>query len=70
MTKAPAKLTKSDSGGWTLWERLEEGRPQFGRPEVFNSSIAQAWWESFTVTLKDPSFFNQMKQFSGKEAGT
>ena len=70
MTKAPAKLTKSDSGGWTLWERLEEGRPQFGRPEVFNSSIAQAWWESFTVTLKDPSFFNQMKQFSGNEAGT
>ena len=70
MTHAPAKRTKADSGGWTLWERLAAGRPQFGRPEVFNSSIAQAWWESFTVTLKDPSFFNQMTQFSGNVPGT
>lgn len=70
MTSAPAKLTKASSGGWTLWERLAEGRPQFGRPEAFNTSIAQAWWESFTVTLKDPSFFNQMEEFSGNEAGT
>ena len=70
MTSAPAQLTKADSGGWRLWERLAEGRPQFGRPEVFNASIAQAWWESFTVTLKDPSFFNQMEEFSGNEAGT
>ena len=70
MTTAPAKLTKSDNGGWILWERLAAGRPQFGRPEVFNSSIAQAWRESFTVTLNDPSFFNQMQEFSGNEAGT
>ena len=70
MTHAPAQRTKAESGGWTLWERLADGRPEFGRPQVFNSSIAQAWWESFTVTLKDPSFFNQMKQFSGNEAGT
>ncbi|MCX6595812.1 MAG: oleate hydratase [Acidobacteria bacterium] len=70
MTSAPAKLTKADSNGWALWERLAEGRPQFGRPSVFNSSIAQAWWESFTVTLKTPAFFDQMKQFSGNEAGT
>ena len=70
MTRAPGKLTKADSSGWTLWERLAEGRPQFGRPAVFNSSIAQAWWESFTVTLKDPSFFSQMEQFSGNQAGT
>jgi oleate hydratase len=70
MTSAPPQKTKADSGGWTLWERLAEGRPQFGRPAVFNSSIAQAWWESFTVTLQDPSFFQQMEQFSGNEAGT
>ncbi len=70
MTSAPAQLTKADSVGWTLWERLAEGRPQFGHPAVFNSSIAQAWWESFTVTLKDPSFFRQMTQFSGDEPGT
>jgi oleate hydratase len=70
MTSAPPKRTKADSGGWALWESLADGRPQFGRPAVFNSSIAQAWWESFTVTLKDPSFFDQMEQFSGNEAGT
>ena len=70
MSTAPAKRTKAYSGGWPLWECLASGRPQFGRPEVFNSSIAQVWWESFTVTVKDPAFFNQMAQFSGNEAGT
>ncbi len=59
MGSAPPKRTKADSGGWALWESLADGRPQFGRPAVFNSSIAQAWWESFTVTLKHPSFFDQ-----------
>jgi oleate hydratase len=53
MTKAPAKLTKADSGGWRLWEQLAQGRPQFGKPAVFNTE-----------------FFDQMRQFSGNEAGT
>ena len=70
MTKAPAKLTKQDSGGWTLWEDLAKGRPQFGNPAAFNNSIAQSCWESFTVTLKNPAFFEAMKSFSGNEAGT
>ena len=70
MTQAPAKLTKADSGGWKLWERLALGRPEFGNPAAFNSSIAQSSWESFTVTLKNPSFFDQMTRFSGNEAGT
>jgi len=70
MTSAPAKLTKADSAGWTLWEKLAQGRPQFGNPAAFNSCIAQSNWESFTVTLKDPAFFNQMIQFSGNQPGT
>jgi len=70
MTSAPGKLTKADSGGWTLWEKLAAGRPEFGNPAVFNSCIAQSWWESFTVTLRDPAFFDQMIQFSGNEPGT
>ncbi len=69
MTSAPGKLTKVDSDGWTLWEQLAQGRPQFGNPAAFNSCIAQSWWESFTVTLKNPAFFNKMNQFSGNEAG-
>ena len=70
MSRAPEKLTKADSGGWKLWEKLAEGRPQFGHPAAFNSCIAQSYWESFTVTLKDPAFFDQMTQFSGNEPGT
>lgn len=69
MTRAPAKLTKTDSGGWTLWEKLAQGRPGFGHPEVFNSCIAQSCWASFTVTLKDTAFFDQMSQFSGNSPG-
>ncbi|WP_295446801.1 oleate hydratase [uncultured Thiodictyon sp.] len=70
MTSAPAKLTKAQSNGWTLWEALAEGRPHFGNPAAFNSCIAQSWWESFTVTLKDPAFFDKMLDFSGNEPGT
>ena len=69
MTNAPRKLTKADSGGWTLWEKLAQGRPQFGNPAAFNSCIAQSYWESFTVTLKNPAFFDKMIQFSGNQPG-
>jgi oleate hydratase len=70
MTSAPAKLTKVDSGGWSLWEALAQGRPQFGNPSAFSNCIAQSCWESFSVTLKNPAFFNTMNRFSGNEAGT
>ncbi|UMR28475.1 oleate hydratase [Massilia sp. MB5] len=70
MCHAPAKLTKRDSGGWELWEKLAKDRPEFGNPAVFNSSIPEAWWESFTVTLKDSKFFDAMERFTGNRAGT
>jgi oleate hydratase len=70
MTSAPPKLQKTPNGSWTLWERLAEGRAHMGNPAAFNSCIAQSNWASFTVTLKDPAFFNQMQRFSGNEAGT
>ena len=70
MTNPPQKLTKIDSDGWSVWEKLAEGRPDFGNPAAFSSCIAQSCWESFTVTLKNPAFFNQMNQFSGNESGT
>jgi oleate hydratase len=53
MTTAPAPLTKAESGGWKLWEEVAQGRPEFGNPAAFNSSIAQSCWESFTVTLSN-----------------
>ena len=70
MTAAPAKLKKARNGSWALWEKLAEGRPAFGKPSVFNSCVAQSDWASFTVTLKDPAFFDRMQRFSGNEAGT
>jgi oleate hydratase len=70
MTAAPAMLTKANSVGWRLWERLAEGRPQFGNPEAFNGCISQSGWQSFTVTLTNSRFFARMHKFSGNEAGT
>jgi oleate hydratase len=70
MTSAPAQLTKADSGGWTLWEKLAEGRPEFGNPAAFNRCVAQSCWESFTLTLKNPAFFDDMTRFSGNQPGT
>jgi oleate hydratase len=70
MTSAPKRLTKKDSGGWTLWEKLANGHPEFGNPAAFNSSIPESFWESFTVTLDDSTFFDKMEAFSGNKAGT
>lgn len=70
MTKAPEQLTKKDSGGWELWEKLAQSHPEFGNPSAFNSSIPESFWESFTVTLKDTTFFDRMESFSGNRAGT
>ncbi|MEO5874981.1 MAG: oleate hydratase [Streptosporangiaceae bacterium] len=63
-------LDRSKSGGsWRLWETLAAKRPGLGDPSVFDSSIDESVWESFTVTTKDPSFFRLMEEFSGSEAG-
>ena len=70
MTNAPEKRTKRDSVSWTLWEKLAAGHPEFGNPLAFNSCIAQSYWESFTVTLTNPVFFDLITQFSGNQPGT
>jgi oleate hydratase len=70
MTTPPKKMTKNDSQGWALWEKLAAGRPEFGKPSAFNTSIPESYWESFTVTLKDTRFFDMMETFSGNKAGT
>lgn len=70
MISAPQQLSNTERSSWTLWEKLAQGRPQFGRPEVFNSCIAQSCWESFTVTLKNPDFFQHMTEFTGNQPGT
>jgi len=70
MTVPPPRLTKADSRGWELWEKIASGRPEFGRPAAFNASIPESYWASFTVTCRDARFFDQMQAFTGNEAGT
>lgn len=67
--RAPALDTAAPSGAWQLWETLAAKRPGLGDPAVFDSSVRDSTWESFTVTTKDPVFFELMEEFSGSEAG-
>ena len=70
MTDAPEAHTKRQSHGWELWDRIAKERPEFGNPSAFNTSIPESFWESFTITLRDTRFFDQMEIFSGNAAGT
>ena len=69
MTEAPVMERGKLSGAWRLWETIAAGRPEFGNPAAFDSHIDESSWESFTITLNDPLFFQLMQQFSGSEAG-
>jgi oleate hydratase len=66
---APTLDISGSSGAWQLWETLAAKRPGLGNPSAFDSSINDSTWESFTVTTKDPTFFDLMQEFSGSEAG-
>ncbi len=70
MAIAPEKLTKENCTSWTIWEKLAKDNSDFGNPAAFNSCVAESVWESFTVTLKNSQFFDQIAKFSGNEAGT
>ncbi|USQ94886.1 oleate hydratase [Caulobacter sp. RL271] len=70
MDAPPPAMTKADSQGWALWEKIAAGRPEFGDPAAFNTAIERSLWESFTVTCRDPKFFDAMQAFSGNAAGT
>ena len=68
---SPAIMNSKPSGGaWELWEDIANGRPGFGHPAVFDGHIGQTKWQSFTVTLKCPAFFDFMEAFTGNKAGT
>ena len=69
LERPPAKSPRGESPGWRVWEQLAMGRPELGRPSVFNQSIAESAWQSFTVTLPTPDFFAAMQAFSGRAAG-
>lgn len=67
----PAPLNpKETTGAWALWERIASKDAAFGRPAAFNGKVNRSRWMSFTVTLKDPAFFEHMERFTGNKAGT
>lgn len=70
MTTAPKINDKHVGGAWELWERIAEGRPGFGKPHVFDNRVEESMWESFTVTLKDPTMVKRIVEYSGNEPGT
>jgi len=56
---------------WALWQRLAQGRTDFGNPEVFFGAprIPDSLWVTFTVTDTGTEFVNQMAARTGSEAG-
>ena len=70
MTSPAPFLPKSETGAWALWERIAAKDAAFGRPQTFCEHPDKSKWMSFTVTLKDPTFFEYMESFTGNPAGT
>jgi oleate hydratase len=72
MTRPAALLAKDGKtdGSWALWEKLAARDARFGRPSVFNGKVDESKWLSFTVTMRDPTFFELMEKFTGNVAGT
>lgn len=69
-TTVPTINDKHVGGDWALWESISKESPEFGKPQVFNEHVKDSLFESFTVTLKDPTMFKRIVEFSGNEPGT
>jgi oleate hydratase len=70
-TAAPPPRQQSEAGAsWDLWRRLAARHPEFGNPAAFCGNVDSSKWESFTVTLDRPDFFEFMQLFTGNAAGT
>lgn len=69
MTSAPELITSKRDGSFALWEKLAEGRPEFGRPDAFTCDVKRSAWESFTITARDPLLFDRLEALSGRKAG-
>jgi oleate hydratase len=65
-----AASAPSESEAWSLWRRLAARDPEFGHPERFCENVARTRWESFSVTLGSPAFFEFMERFTGNAGGT
>ncbi|SOE97286.1 oleate hydratase [Burkholderia sp. D7] len=69
MDRAAVQIDEPCSGAWTLWDKIAQDRPAFGRPAVFANHVHESKWLSFTTTLNDPAFFNLLRNFTGNAPG-
>ncbi len=56
---------------WALWERLAQGRTDFGNPDVFFGAarIRDSRWVTFTVTDTGSEFVNQISALTSSTPG-
>jgi oleate hydratase len=69
MTEAPSPRPSGRS--WALWERLAQGRTDFGRPDAFfgPARIPDSLWVTFTVTDTGTELIDQIAALTGSESG-
>jgi len=63
-------LWQEADGSWALCEALARKHSDFCRPAVFDSNVDESKWLSFTVTMRDPTFFKLMERLTGNVSGT
>lgn len=70
MTQAP--WPRRGGRPWALWQRLAQGRKDFGNPDVFfgTAQVPDAHWVTFTVTTTGTDFFDQMTALTGSKPGS
>ena len=69
MTEVPRPRPTGRS--WALWQRLAQGRTDFGKPDVFfgRDRVADSLWVTFTVTDTGTEFVNQIAALTNSTAG-
>ena len=70
MTEAPSPRPSGRS--WALWERLAQGRTDFGRPDAFfgPARIPDSLWVTFTVTDTGTEFDRPNRRADRQRVGT
>lgn len=68
-TVAPLERNRVDHG-WSLWEKIADKAPDFGRPITFCGNVDEHKWESFTLTMHDDVLLKRIEAFSGNKPGT
>jgi oleate hydratase len=69
MTEVPSPRPSGRS--WALWERLAQGRTDFGNPSVFFGPprIPDSLWVTFTITDTGTEFINQIAALTQSKSG-